>query len=199
MRLLSLKTNERAAKEGDWVGDLAGFEGFRVRVRPLSCDAAIAYQDRLQTEVFGRKGARRLKSYPPEVLAYVQAKTLIDVCVSDWSGLDVPVDAGGAVTFDPGKIAAERQIPYSQEALAAILLEAAEGGEIVTDPPPGEEPRRFRTPDGMKPRAAMRDFLGGLVAAAALSADDPEAEKNVFGSGSPGIATKPRKLTTAAA
>lgn len=198
MRLLSLKTNERAAKDGDWVGDLPGFEGFRVRLRPLSCDAAIAYQDRLQTEVFGRRGARRLKSYPPEVLAYVQAKTLIDVCVSDWAGLDVPVDAAGAVAFDPREIVAERQIPYSKEALAAILLEAADGGEIVTDPPPGEEPRRFRTPDGLRPRAAMREFLGVLVAAAALSADDPETEKNAFAGGSSGTVAKPRKLTPAA-
>lgn len=175
MRILQRLGDGAAYRQGDWVEGLAGFDGFRVRLRPLDCDAALAFQDRLTAEVVGRKRMLRLAALPPEIVAYRNARALIDVCVSDWGGLMVPVDAAGAPTLDPDRVASEKDLPYSRELLAFLLLEEAADGKIVTDPAPGEPARAFRTPDGMQARVALRDFRDALVAASLVVGRDAEA------------------------
>ena len=182
-RLVHVKTNAAATRSGDWVGDLPELDGFRVKLKPLDSNAAMAAASQLYEQVLGRKGARKLNRMPPELVAYVHARTLIDVCVADWEGLAVPVDAAGKPALDGGAVD-EKELPFSRELIEAILLEPAEGGKIVTDPAPGEAERKFKTPDGRQARESMRGFLNALVLAAGRvnepddEEEDEDGEKN---------------------
>ncbi|MBY0421855.1 MAG: hypothetical protein K2Q06_06090 [Parvularculaceae bacterium] len=198
-KLLAMRGNFRAAREGDWQRDIDGLPGFAVRLKSLSCDAALAYQDRLNRALFGAKRYAKVKGYPPEVMAYLQARTLVDVCLADWTGLDVPVDADGRLCFDPARVVGEKALPFSPELAAEILLEESEDGGIWTSPPPGEKPRFYPTPDFRRAREDMRDFIATLaqvsLATAAIDDEDDDAKKTAGAAGSPGPAAKTRKPT----
>lgn len=196
MRLSKLKTNARAMLDGEWIDDLPGMENFRVRLKSLDAGAGQSYAETLTRALIGRRGSR--SGLPAEVAYYINAKTLIEVCVLDWSGLQVPVDAAGAVTFGDA-VAAEEDRPYSKALLEEILLEPALDGEIVTDPPPGETPKKFKTPDGKQFRAEMRDFLSSLVLASNQLVDPDLAadEKKLSAAGSPGGAANAGATATA--
>ena len=205
MKLISLQTDENAALNGDWIGDLPGMGDFEVFTKSLDCPAAAAYQTELARALGRKMRSRKSRDIAPEVNQYISAKTLIDICITDWKNLEVPVDAAGAVTFDPKRIVAEKALPFTKEALESILLEDAPGGKIRTQPSPGRKGETISTPDRKQARFAMRDFLSILVIAAdrvaapaeeeeSADADDggaEETEKNSSSGGSDGFATTP--------
>lgn len=193
MRLAKWKINETAANDGDWIRDLDGFEDFAIHTRSMDCMAAINYQRKLSKQLMGRARTRRDKDIPPEILDYINAKTLIDVCADNWENAILPVDENGAICFDDGKIDGERAFPFSAETLSIVLLEDADDG-IVTQPAPGGAAQVFYPKDKKKARYAMRDFLYQLVEAAdrVSAPDDKATEKNASDDGSPGIADTPK-------
>lgn len=192
MRLAKWKINETAANDGDWIGDLDGFEDFAIHTRSMDCNAARSYQRKLSKQIMGRARTRRDKDIPPEILDYINAKTLIDVCADNWRNAILPVDADGAICFDDDRISDEKEFSFTAETLAIVLLEDAPDG-IVTQPEPGKSSQIFHTADKKKSRGSMRDFLYQLVEAAdrVSAPDDKAAEKNGSGDGSPGSGAKP--------
>lgn len=198
MRLHKIKINERAALDGDWIDDLPGFEDYAVHIRSLDCPAALAYQRDLFKKVLGRQKSRKDRDIPPEILDYVNAKTLIDVCVSDWKNVSLPIDKDGAVTFDDDAVVSEREFPFAKETLETVLLEPAPDG-IVTQPAPGQDAKAFYTPDRKRARFSMREFIYiNVIAAERVSApEDKAAEKNGSGAGSPGSGANRSKTKAA--
>lgn len=179
MKLSDIRLRRAAlSSDGVWIEDVPDMPGFSVRVRALSSPAAVALQDSLAMQIIAGRH-RRIKSTPVEVMDYLSARRLIDVCVTDWKGLEAPVDETGLPCFDPEKIVTETTVNYSAAALEAILLEPAPDGVIVTEPAPGAAAQRFTTPDGKQARGEMLIFLRALTAAASIAErPDEDAEKN---------------------
>ena len=179
MKLIDLAQSKEAALDGDWVGDLPAMGDFRVKIRSLACPAANAYRTALYKTLGQKLRTRKSRDVATEIHHYVDTRTLIDVCVLDWAGLEIPLDAGGRFTLDPAAIRRHEPAAFSRELLADILLEDAPSGRIVTQPAPNARAEEIRTPDGRQARFAMSDFLGVLlIAADRVSAPDDAGDSS---------------------
>lgn len=150
MKLSSLKIDAKASLDGAWVREIDGFGPFGVFTRSISCPQAERYQTELYMQILGRRTSRKDKTIPPEVREYVQAKTLIEVCVLDWENAE---DEAGA------------PLPFSKAALEALLLVDAPDGIASVDPK--TKKRRLYFPADKKAfNYELRPLYLGLVGAA---------------------------------
>jgi hypothetical protein len=173
MKVSQVRANASAALNGDWVKDLEEFGDLAVKIKALDCPQADAYQAALAKNILGRRGMR--KDTPPEIRDYVQCKTLIDVCVTDWRNWED--NDGNAVAYD-------------RKHLEALLLkDAPDGIEVTSDK---GRTRTYTTPDKMAyDYEGKYLYLALLGAAGGLDDDDGDdsgeaAEKNVSKPGSAG-------------
>lgn len=155
------KQNVDAAFDGDWIGGLAGYGDFRVRIRSLDCPAARRYQRQLYRAILGDLGSRAAGGAPDEVMDYVTAKTLIEVCVIDWDNATATYDASGKLSLAGGE---PGPLPYSREALEAFLLESSDF--ITTRGVNGAPGKSFKSPDGRRFNYAFRPLMTALEDAA---------------------------------
>jgi|GEM_PF-4745150 len=140
MRLSDFKIDGEKAVNGEWISGLEGAPDFSVLISALDSPQAEAYSKKIENEILGRPGRRKIKTVPPQVRDYVYAKTLIDICVQGWRGLE-----DGA---------------YSKEFLEKILLvdddQGIRAGKHI-----------FHTPDGKITNIDHNPFLVLLLEAAA--------------------------------
>lgn len=127
MKISNMKANLNALS-GEWMKP-EGFDDFEVKIRSLDCPESQALQQKLFREVLGRSATRRDKTVPGEVLDYVYARVLSEICVIDWRNAE---DDAGAPQ------------PFSAEALGAILLRDAPDGLVIKI---GKTTRTLTTPD----------------------------------------------------
>ena len=173
MKMSTMKANA-GALDGEWMGNLDGFGDFEVKIRSLDCPQADAYTQKLFRVILGRRATRRDKDLPPAVRDYVYARTLIDICVTDWRNWQ----------DDDGN-----EVPYNPAELEAFLLKDAPEGIKVGA-------RVYRTPDGKAYNFEGKFLYNELLAKAQAvdvrdedeDEDGVDAEKNESSAGSAGAA-----------
>lgn len=166
MKLTKALIDEKSARDGDWITDIPQFEDVAIFTRSLDCPAANNYSFDMIRKTLGRKQSRKAGSTPLDVLNYANSKTLIEICVSDWKNVELPVDADGKITFDPNAVVEEREVPFSKEALETLLLEDAPKDGIRVEGAPGDPVAHYKTPDGKQARFAMREVFNAFSWAA---------------------------------